>query len=184
MNRPPVRGAWVALLVGTLAAACSGTPPAREPALSLAEASVATDTPGSDGADPYASLVLEDPHGRRIDLAPHRGKVRIFDVWATWCGPCRKIIPQLNALYERYRDRGLVVVGLSVDDQPAMVLQFQRGVPLKYPNGMFNSRAAELLGEPDAVPTTFLVDREGRVRRKFVGLVDRRTLERAVQDLL
>ena len=153
-------------------------------ATSLLATAAPGETANPAAPDEFASLVLEDPHGRRVELSPYRGKVRVFDIWATWCGPCRRIIPQLNRLYERHRKNGLVVVGLSVDDYPVMVLEFQRKIPLNYPNGMFNSQAAELLGAPSAVPTTFLVDRQGRIRRKFVGLINESALEKAIRELL
>ena len=93
-------------------------------------------------------------------------------------------IPQLNSLYERYRGRGLVVVGVSVDDDPAYVVEFEREIPLRYPNGMTNPDVESLFGEMSAIPVTFLVDRSGRVRKKFVGLVDEETLEKAIEGLL
>jgi thiol-disulfide isomerase/thioredoxin len=134
--------------------------------------------------DPFAAFGMEDVHGRRIDLADFRGKVRVFDIWASWCGPCRQIIPELNDLHARHRDRGMVVIGMSVDEHAAGVVAFQRKIPLRYPNGMFNEAAAALFGYPKVVPTTYLVDREGRIRKRFVGYVDMATLERAVLDLL
>ncbi len=136
------------------------------------------------GDDPYAGFTLEDAHGRKIDLGEYRGKVRVFDIWATWCGPCRRIIPELNDLQARHRDRGLVVIGMSVDEYAASVVSFQRKIPLRYPNGMFNKAAAELFGYPRAVPTTYLVDRDGRIRKRFLGYVDVARLEKAVLELL
>jgi len=134
--------------------------------------------------DPYAKITLQDPQGRTIRLGDFKGKVRLIDVWATWCGPCRMIIPHLNRLYDRYRDRGLVVIGVSVDDRPADVVAFTSKVPLKYPTGMMNPDIVNLLGYPDAVPTSYLVDRTGRLRRKFIGFVEPETIEREVRKFL
>jgi thiol-disulfide isomerase/thioredoxin len=139
---------------------------------------------GPADRDPYLELVLEDPQGRSIRLADFRGSVRVFDIWATWCAPCRVGIPHLNRIYERYRDRGLVVVGVSVDENPAAVVEFAREVPIRYPSGMMNPQADELLGRAEALPTTLLVDRSGRVRRTFFGVVDPETLEAEIQKLL
>ena len=138
----------------------------------------------SPGGDPFLDLVLEDPHGRSIRLSEFRGKVRVLDVWATWCMPCRAVIPQLNDLYERYRGRGLVVLGIAVDSGPAEVLDFQREVPIRYLNGMFNPDVEALIGQPTAVPTTYVIDRSGVVRRTFLGVVDVETLEAEVRRLL
>ena len=93
-------------------------------------------------------------------------------------------IPHLNAIYESYRDRGVVVIGLSVDDSPADVLAFIKEIPIRYPNGMWNHELARALGQPAVIPTTFLVDRTGKVSKRFRGFVDARTLETAIRDLL
>jgi thiol-disulfide isomerase/thioredoxin len=148
---------------------------------------VAATVPASAPAareDPYAKISLQDPQGRVIRLSEFKGKVRLIDVWASWCGPCRMTIPDLNRLYERYRGQGLVVVGVSVDSSPAEVVAFARRTPLKYPVGMMNPEIGTLLGNPDALPTTFLVDRTGRLRRKFIGYVDLATIEREVRRFL
>jgi thiol-disulfide isomerase/thioredoxin len=137
-----------------------------------------------DAADPYAGLVAEDPHGRPIPFSEFAGKVRVIDLWASWCGPCRMTIPELNTLYGQYREKGLVVIGLSVDDNPADVLDFQRNVPMRYPSGMFNRGLAARIGEPSSIPTTLLIDRKGVLRRTFVGYVDAGTLEPLVRALL
>ena len=157
-------------------ASAAGTAPAAGAAASAAAA--------RNSADPYAVLVAEDPHGRPIPFGEFAGKVRVIDLWASWCGPCRMTIPELNALYEQYRDKGLVVIGLSVDDNPADVLEFQRDVPMRYPSGMFNRGLAARLGEPSSIPTTLLIDRKGVLRRTFVGYVDAGTLDPLVRGLL
>src|SRR3989442_2067110 len=99
-------------------------------------------------------------------------------------GPCRMIIPHLNRLYGRYRGEGLVVIGISVDSSPADVVAFTKTIPLNYPVGMMNPEIVRLLGAPDAVPTSYLVDRTGRLRRTFVGFVAPETIEREVRKYL
>jgi len=134
--------------------------------------------------DPYAKLSLLDTQGRLIRLSDFKGQVRIIDVWASWCGPCRMIIPHLNRLYDQYRGRGFVVIGVSVDDDPADVVGFTKKIPLRYPSGMMNPEIVRLLGQPDAVPTSYLIDRQGRLRRKFVGFVDPETMEHEIRKYL
>ena len=136
------------------------------------------------GPDPFLSLVAEDPHGRALRFSDFAGQVRIIDVWASWCGPCRMTIPELNVLYERYHGRGLVIIGVSVDDQPSAVLEFQRRVPVRYPTVMFNPPLAATIGQPASIPTTFVVDRGGTVVKTFVGYVDAATLEAEILKLL
>ncbi len=134
--------------------------------------------------DPYAGMVLQDTQGRAVPLGQFAGKVRLFDIWASWCGPCRMGIPHLNRLYDRFRDRGLVVIGVSVDERPADVEAFTRVIPIKYPSGMMNPQVEKLLGSPEAVPTSYLVDRKGRLRRKFLGYVEPGIIEREVLKFL
>lgn len=176
-----------------LALACAGAdrggPASSEPA----DVSPAGSSPGTGpaapatrdaGGDPYVTMVLQDTQGRAIPLSQFAGKVRLFDIWASWCGPCRMGIPHLNRLYDRYRDRGLVVIGISVDDRPADVVTFTRGIPIRYPSGMMNPQVEDLLGYPEAVPTSYLVDRTGRLRRKFLGYVEPGIIEREVLKFL
>ncbi|HEV8700392.1 MAG TPA: TlpA disulfide reductase family protein [Candidatus Polarisedimenticolia bacterium] len=147
-------------------------------------AAAAAAKPAGPPVDPYSKVVLEDTQGRAIQLGRYAGKVRLFDIWASWCGPCRMGIPHLNRLYDRYRDRGLVVIGVSVDDRPADVEAFVRVTPIKYPSGMMNPGLAKLLGNTDAVPTSLLVDRHGKMRRKFVGYVEPELMEREIAKFL
>lgn len=134
--------------------------------------------------DPFLELSLQDPQGRTIKLSDFGGKVRVFDLWATWCGPCREGIRHLNELYDRYRDQGLVVVGISVDADPADVVEFTRAFPMRYPGGMLNDQASALFGDPESVPTTYIVDRSGRAVRVYRGLVNAAALEREILALL
>jgi thiol-disulfide isomerase/thioredoxin len=163
------------LAASLLAAACRG---------GGGTTGVAAAGAGAPDRDPFIDLVLEDPHGRSIPLADHEGKVRVFDVWATWCTPCRAVIPHLNDLHERYRERDVVVIGIAVDSAPAEILEFQQEVPMRYLSGMFNPDVEALLGQPSAVPTTYLIDRSGALRKTFLGIVDMESLEKEIQALL
>ncbi len=177
-------------LILALSAGCSPSnegggslPGTAAPVTAVAVAGVSPAAPAAAN-DPYLDLVLTDAHGRRIRLADFKGRVRVFDLWATWCAPCREVIPQLNAIHERYRDRGLVVIGVAVDETPSDVVDFERRIPIRYPTGMFNPDVAALLGEPEVIPTTLLIDRAGVLRRTFRGYVDARTLEQEILRLL
>ncbi|PYS95288.1 MAG: hypothetical protein DMF50_09425 [Acidobacteria bacterium] len=125
------RAAALALLAAAPAIRCAGDG-SEHAAPTAPEAPGAPALPARAASDPSLPIVLQDPQGRTIRLADFGGKVRLFDVWATWCGPCRMGIPKLNSLYARYRGRGLVVVGISVDDDPGYVVDFEREIPLRY----------------------------------------------------
>jgi thiol-disulfide isomerase/thioredoxin len=179
--------------VAALALACGGClaviatmapTPAAPPAGPTAAPAPAAPPAAVPKSDPYLDLVAEDPHGRPLHFKDFAGKIRIIDLWATWCGPCRMTIPELNALYDRHRGHGVVVIGISVDDDSAAVLEFQAQVPMRYPTAMFNPSIAALFGQPGAIPTTYLVDRSGKVKRRYVGYVDAATLEADLARLL
>ena len=93
-------------------------------------------------------------------------------------------IPELNTLYDRHRAHGVVVIGISVDDDSAAVLEFQAQVPMRYPTAMFNPSIASLLGQPESIPTTYLIDRTGKVKRRYIGYVDAATIEADLARLL
>jgi len=179
----------LALAVGGLAllssgVSCAGGDAARENVAGSEGPAPAAVSRAGARDDPYAGVVLQDTQGRTIPLGEYKGKVRLFDLWASWCGPCRMGIPHLNRLYDSYRDRGLVVIGVSIDARPEDVVEFTRAIPIRYPSGMMNPQIGALLGYPDAVPTTLLVDRTGHMRRRFLGYVYPALIEREVVKFL
>ena len=119
--------------------------------------------------EPAPALRVPQFDGKTFDLAAQRGKVVIVNFWASWCAPCRAEMPLLDSFYERYRARGLVVLGLSVDDahDRAAVLRImqQRG----YPGAMAASASVNGFGPPLAVPTTWIIDTRGRLRARLLA---------------
>lgn len=120
-----------------------------------------------------------------LELAALRGEVVVLNFWASWCVPCRDEAPLLEAVWQRYRDRGVVVVGVNVQDLIPAAQRFLRETRTTYPvvrdrdNRIY--RAYGLTG----VPETFFIDRRGRIVRKFPGVVtDRATWFRAVEEAL
>ena len=125
-----------------------------------------------------------DINGRKLDLADYKGKVVLLDFWATWCGPCRIEIPGFVRLQERYRDQGLVVIGVSVDDSVEPVRDFYREFSMNYPVVMGESRITELYGGIVGLPTTFIIGRDGRIYSKHMGATDVSVFEEEVKELL
>ncbi|MCS7156446.1 MAG: TlpA family protein disulfide reductase [Blastocatellia bacterium] len=130
--------------------------------------------------------------GREIVLSDFRGKVLIVDFWATWCPPCRDEVPLLVELKNAYGDRGLEILGLTIEDPERDVPQVQRFVrefgvnyPIGFaPDGMFEAFVGP--GE-HPIPQTFLFDREGKLREHLVGfnpLTDARRLRRVIARIL
>ena len=120
---------------------------------------------------PVPPFLVNDLFGGIISTAQLRGKVVIVNFWATWCPPCREEIPELEALQNRYKDR-LVIVGISMDDQasPAEVRAFAEKAGMNYPVVMGSQTIAAEYGGVPALPTSFIVDTQGRVVQKHVGL--------------
>ncbi|MCH7823614.1 MAG: TlpA family protein disulfide reductase [Acidobacteria bacterium] len=128
---------------------------------------------------------LNDLDNHDKSFSELRGTVTLVNFWATWCIPCRAEMPDLDALYRDYKDRGLVVVGIARDPQPDPVREFlTEQVEVSYPNLMADQAVEELFGGIPGLPTTFLLDREGVVREQFIGFRYRHTYEEAVRKLL
>jgi cytochrome c biogenesis protein CcmG, thiol:disulfide interchange protein DsbE len=132
------------------------------------------------------ALVVAQLDGREFDLAALRGKVVIVNYWATWCSPCRAEMPVLDSFYKRYRSRGLVLLGMSVDearDRPAVAALMQK---LSYPAALASDAKVNGFGPPLAVPMTWIIDPAGVVRARLVSgnAVTEQALSQAVLPLL
>jgi thiol-disulfide isomerase/thioredoxin len=124
--------------------------------------------------------------GRPVSLAGMKGKVGLVVFWATWCRPCIMEIPHLVRLHEGYGKQGLAIVGLSIDRRGiAVVKPFVDSHPeINYPIVPNGLAAADAFGGIASIPTSFLIDREGRVIRMFVGLMPGEMLEGFVKAAL
>jgi len=134
---------------------------------------------------PFApAFSLMDLNGRKLALADYKGKVVLLDFWATWCGPCRIEIPAFVKLQERYRDQGLVVIGISMDDDLEPVREFYRDFRMNYAVAMGDQKITQLYGGIFGLPTTFLIGRDGRIYAKHLGAADIFIIEEEVKALL
>ena len=136
--------------------------------------------------DAAPSLLLAQLDGHPFNLAAERGKVVVVNYWATWCSPCRAEMPVLDAFYRRYRARGLVLIGVSVDEaqdraQVAGIMQ-----KFSYPAALAADAKENGFGPPLAVPTTWIIDARGIVRARLMSgnAVTAASLEQAVLPLL
>jgi thiol-disulfide isomerase/thioredoxin len=134
------------------------------------------------------SLPLVGADGRsgpdRMSLADQRGKVVLLDFWATWCRPCQASTPVLTRLSERYRERGLVVLGVNVDqDGPEAVPYFARRFGVNYPI-VFDEGGVSARYRIRALPTLLLIDRQGMVRFERTGAESERELAAQIEKLL
>lgn len=124
--------------------------------------------------------------GKRIDRASLEGKVVIVDFWATWCAPCKQELPQLEALYEKYKARGLVVIAISVDTDAAKAKALASQLKLSFPIAHDAQHVAAERFDPPRMPSSFIVDRKGLVRHVHSGFRagDEAAIERELIALL
>lgn len=141
----------------------------------------ASETAGLGNAPAWT---LKDVKGHQVSLNQFKGKVVILDFWATWCGPCRLEIPGFIKLQKKYKKDGLEVVGVSLDDGPGVVKKFIKSHHLNYTVVMGNQQIARDYGNIEAIPTTFVIDRKGRIVGKHVGVTDLSTFEKQIKPLL
>jgi cytochrome c biogenesis protein CcmG/thiol:disulfide interchange protein DsbE len=139
----------------------------------------------SGDAHPLApDFSLTDLSGRTLTLADYRGKVVLLNFWATWCGPCRLEVPGFVDLQSKYRDQGLVVIGISMDDEEAPVREFYQRYRMNYPVAMGDDAVADRFGGILGLPTTFVIQRDGHIYAKQTGVEDVETFEEAIKKLL
>ncbi len=126
---------------------------------------------------------LPSLQGLMLGPSSYPGKVVVVNFWATWCGPCKREIPDLQDLYSEYRGRGLEILGVSLDGSTDVVKPYAEKAGINY---------IVLIGNPDvggkydvtAIPTTLVFDRQGKIARRLVGVQTRESLEAVIKSLL
>jgi len=130
-------------------------------------------------------FALKDADGRTVRLSDYRGKVVLLDFWATWCGPCKIEIPWFMQMEKEYKDRGFAVLGVAMDEDGwEAVKPFLAEMRVNYRTVLGTDMVAQQFGGVDALPTTFVIDREGRIASTHVGLASKSDYENDIQALL
>jgi peroxiredoxin len=152
---------WLATLAGTAAAA----------------------TAPSSGAPDFTLPTVGGPNLR---LQEQRGRVVMVNFWATWCGPCRVEMPHLNRLYEKYRGSGFVVLGVNVDEDPRQAATVAARLGTTFPVLLDTDKKVSRLYDLGSMPSTVLIDRDGRVRHVHRGYRDgyEQTYDLQIRELL
>jgi peroxiredoxin len=140
--------------------------------------------PGSERHE-APDFTLKDAEGKTVHLSDYKGKVVLLDFWATWCGPCRIEIPWFMEMQRKNRDKGFEVLGVSMDDEGWDVVRpFLKELSINYRVMIGNDATASEYGGVDSLPTTFLIDREGKIAAVHVGLAAKKDFEDGVNELL
>ena len=136
------------------------------PVAALAAALLATAWPAAatDGAVPAPAFSLESRAGGQVSLAALRGQVVMINFWASWCGPCRQEFPALDQIYAKYKPMGFTLVAINVESEKADAEKFLGATPVSFPVLFDPDNAVSGKYGVSAMPTTILVDRQGRVR--------------------
>lgn len=128
---------------------------------------------------------LKAQDGKVVELAKLRGKVVVVNFWATWCGPCRKEIPGMLEVYKQYKDKGLEIVGISLDQEGWEVVKpYVERSKMNYPVVVGDGELAEAYGGIDAIPATFIIDKKGNLAKKHIGYMSKFDFEEAVKSFL
>jgi len=134
---------------------------------------------------PAPDFALKDADGKTVHLSDYKGKVVLLDFFATWCGPCKIEIPWFTEMERKNKDRGFAVLGVSMDDEGwELVKPFLADLNVNYRVVIGNDQTASIYGGVDALPTTFLIDKEGKIAATHVGLASRKDFEDGIEQLL
>jgi len=162
------------------AAALLGMTAARKPSTSTNEITNVAAT-----SMPSPAWELKGVDGKLVKFSDFAGKVVILDFWATWCGPCRMEIPGFIELQKQYADKGLVVVGVSLDQDGASVVKtFMDKTGIIYPVVLGDETIVCAFGGVEGIPTTFIIDRNGRIVGMHVGYTEKTEFESEIKPLL
>jgi peroxiredoxin len=165
-------GGLCALMLAVLAVGCSKGASAPEPAAADGGARVSKGTGPAIGYT-APDFELKDVYGHPERLSDHRGQVVLLNFWATWCGPCRVEMPTIQALHEDYADRDFTVLSVAGDFEGASkVGPFMEEVGVTFPGLIDASGTVQDAYFVNALPMTFLLDRNGVVAYKLVGFFD------------
>jgi len=145
-----------------------------------------TAAPASTTFQPAPDVEFQTLEGKPFHLSSLRGRIVLLNFWATWCGPCRAEIPEFNAMQRELEARGLSIVGASVSpvDTADAIRDFQKDLKQDYTLIRGPEEIGAKFGNGPGLPVTYLLDREGRIRNKFVGQTSRENFEVAIKPLL
>ncbi|MEZ4307291.1 MAG: TlpA disulfide reductase family protein [Polyangiaceae bacterium] len=139
---------------------------------------------GKPAPDFTLPVAANGDDGARMQLAELKGKPVVLDFWASTCGPCAVQAPILDRMARKYEGRGLVVLGVNVDDPPTIAKEYARKKGLSYPILLDSGDQAARSYGVDRLPSLIIIDREGNVRSFMTGIVDEPSLDEAIAEAM
>jgi thiol-disulfide isomerase/thioredoxin len=176
--------AAIPFMAGETSTGAAGTPAGSSAGgvKTAAEAGVCKANPKPAKLD----FTLKDMDGKAVHLADYKGKVIMLNFWATWCGPCAVEIPMFVELQNKYRDKGVVFLGVSIDDTAPQLQTYAKQMKMNYPIlvGADHDDLQDAYGPLVGIPTTMLISRDGAVCTKYMGPQPFERFERDIKALL
>lgn len=124
-------------------------------------------------------------NGESFQLSNQQGKIVLMNIWATWCAPCHDETPDFVDLYNQYKDQGLVILGVSIDEQGKSVVQpFMEKYEVNYPMVIDDGSIMDKYGPTMGIPTTYIIDKKGNLKYFAVGALTKKELEPKIVKLL
>lgn len=128
---------------------------------------------------------LKTSTGKTIELSKLKGKTVVVNFWATWCPPCKAEIPGFINVYKKYKSKGLEIVGISLDQGGwSDIDPFVKKMNINYPVVLGNEQTAQAYGNIEAIPTTFIINKEGHIVSRHVGYMDEENFEKTIKSYL
>lgn len=154
--------------------------------LSPVQGQTVEDVCAPDARPANLDFTIDDLDGNPISLGDFAGKVILLDFWATWCGPCKFEIPGFIELYDEYGPQGFQAFGFAVDEPEPILRPYVEEMGMNYPILVGENRMdfQEAYGPMIGLPTTFIIDREGRICQSHTGFTEKETFENAIRALL
>lgn len=151
--------------------------------VSGAEKALSPTLPPGEVTGAAPAFTLTDLSGKSVSLADFRGKVVVLDFWATWCPPCKMEIPDFIGLQKQYGSHGVQIVGVALDE-PEKVAAFAKEHGMNYPVLLGTDAITARYGGIEGIPTTFIIDKSGKIVNKFEGYRPRQVFESEIKKLL
>ena len=166
------------LIVGLALVSCGGSSGPDESAVAQAAG-------GAEQREPAPDFSLRDANNHEVRLSDFQGKVVLLNFWATWCGPCKIEMPWFVEFQRKYRDRGFSVIAIAMDEEGWKVVRpFADRLKLNFPIVIGNDEVADNYGGIMALPTTYVIDRQGKVALMHQGLTSKGDYEDEIERLL